>query len=165
MLLPIVIVAHVAAAYASVSQTTNFVCPTSPFSILEDIQVVFVGPTAEELMFTGFLLTLARRRFDGFVATAFVAVVFSVMHLPGDLDLFWARFVFMSASCVLFIQTDRLWPSILMHVLGNATLSTMGRTGAMCEVIQLIPVSPFVTSLGFALVTTSILAWLAKRKA
>lgn len=150
--------------FASVAQATSVNCFPNRVSLFEELRVVFIAPVAEELLFTGFLLAVSRTRFDDLIATAFVAFVFSLMHLPGSFDLFLTRFVFMSASCVLFLKTSVLWPSVLMHMAGNTSLLLLGRSGELCEEMRSIHLPMFLNSLSLAFAMLMFLGWLAKKK-
>ncbi|MEO8523367.1 MAG: CPBP family intramembrane glutamic endopeptidase [Caldimonas sp.] len=165
ILFPLLMLGDIVRLFVSVAETKSFDCFPLRRSGFEELRVAFVAPVAEELMFTGFLFATSRKLFHDLFATAFVALVFSLMHLPENFDLFLTRFVFMAGSCVLLMKTSVLWPSILLHMAGNVSLLLLARMDALCEELQSLYFPSFLNSPSLALAMLLFFAWLAKKRA
>lgn len=82
------------------------------------IQVVILGPLAEELFFRGFIYKLFRTRFGFFGAALVVSVFFSLLHRVPDniLPLFALGMIL----CYIYEKSQDIYPCFLFHSLFNA---------------------------------------------
>ena len=164
LLFPLVIFGDLLNLLVSEVRTLRIDCFPGRLSITEELRICLFGPIAEELMFTGFLLAVVRKKLGDLTAMALVAFLFSITHLPSGYELFLSRFVFMSASCVLFLKTSLLWPSIVMHVAVNTSLLSSGWIAELCESMHSVDLPLFVTPWSLALAVLLFLAWLSKER-
>lgn len=86
--------------------------------ILAFLTLVIIAPVAEETLFRGYLLGKLRRYVPVWAAVIITSLLFGIVHFAWNVgvDVFALSIVL----CVLRIQTGRLWPSILLHMIKNA---------------------------------------------
>lgn len=80
---------------------------------------VIVATIVEETCFRGYLITVLEGRFGILVAVVLSILLFALYHLPLGAGafihiLFWGPF-----PLILFLWTQSLYPSVLMHALNN----------------------------------------------
>ena len=85
--------------------------------LLAFITLVVVAPIAEEIIFRGYLLGKLRKHIPTAVAVLTTSVLFGIVHFAWNVgvDVFALSIVL----CILRIQTGRLWPSIILHMIKN----------------------------------------------
>ena len=81
---------------------------------------VFANATMEELLFRGLFLRKLEPFFGKFVSNLLIAIIFSVIHLSGNLtgdERIFVAFLFPFALLLGYImqKTDSVWGSILFH--------------------------------------------------
>ena len=85
------------------------------------ILVCVVAPIAEEIFFRGFCFTSFRRTLGTLPAAVLVGIIFGAIHLGGtDIEFIVPLMVFGFFLCLLYVWTDSLVPSIVLHALNNA---------------------------------------------
>jgi membrane protease YdiL (CAAX protease family) len=85
------------------------------------ILVCVAAPIAEELFFRGFCFTSFRRTLGTLPAAVLVGIIFGAIHLGGtDIEFIVPLMVFGLFLCLLYVWTDSLVPSIVLHALNNA---------------------------------------------
>jgi len=89
--------------------------------IAVSILVCVLAPIAEELFFRGFCFTSFRRTLGTLPAAVLVGIIFGAIHLGGtDIEFIVPLMVFGLFLCLLYVWTDSLVPSIVLHALNNA---------------------------------------------
>jgi membrane protease YdiL (CAAX protease family) len=88
-------------------------------SHLHAAHAVTVAPIAEELLFTGFLYPVARKRRGVLVSTIMVAIVFTAVHLPPGASSAAIRFAHSVAACMLFEMSGTVLLPVIQHFLSN----------------------------------------------
>lgn len=81
------------------------------------IQVIILGPIAEELFFRGFIYKLGRTRYTFMVSAALTSLLFAFIHqVPQNvLPLFFISI----ALCYVYEKTQNILPSIIFHSIHN----------------------------------------------
>lgn len=85
----------------------------------EILHSVLAAPVSEEMLFTGFLFIALRARLALFTSACIVAVVFTLGHLPNHWVSFGIRFIYITASCLLFERFRSLPLNMTAHSLMN----------------------------------------------
>jgi membrane protease YdiL (CAAX protease family) len=82
------------------------------------ITLVIIAPISEEILFRGYLLGKLRKYVPIWVAILVTSLLFGIVHFAWNVgvDVFALSIVL----CILRIQTGRLWPSILLHMIKNS---------------------------------------------
>ncbi|MBK0392004.1 CPBP family intramembrane glutamic endopeptidase [Ramlibacter algicola] len=78
-----------------------------------------LGPLSEEILFVGFLFSSLRTKLKLPLATAVVAILFSIAHAPSNALSLEARLIYMVNSCLLFEYSMNLSLNVIAHMLGN----------------------------------------------
>lgn len=91
----------------------------SKFSIfILSLQVIILGPVAEELFFRGFLYKLLRKKYSFMFSAGLISIFFAVMHgTPQDT---LALFILSMAICYLYEKTQNILSPIILHSLHNS---------------------------------------------
>jgi membrane protease YdiL (CAAX protease family) len=86
--------------------------------ILAFITLVIIAPISEEILFRGYLLGKLRKYVPVWAAVLVTSLLFGIVHFEWNVgvDVFALSIVL----CILRIQTGRLWPSILLHMIKNS---------------------------------------------
>jgi len=79
--------------------------------------LVIVAPVAEEILFRGYLLGKLRKYIPVWASILVTSLLFGLVHFSWNVgvDVFALSIIL----CLLRIQTGRLWPSILLHMIKN----------------------------------------------
>ena len=85
--------------------------------ILAFLTLVVIAPIAEEILFRGYLLGKLRKHVPLWSAILLTSLLFGAIHLAWNVgvDVFALSIVL----CLLRVQTGRLWPSVLLHMIKN----------------------------------------------
>ena len=78
------------------------------------------GPVAEEIFFRGFALAGLRRRFGDRTALILTAALFAIFHI--EPTIYVPIFFFGIVLGWIYLRTNSLWPSILIHVIHNTVI-------------------------------------------
>lgn len=80
--------------------------------------LVIIAPIAEEVLFRGYLLGKLRTHLPVWAAILVTSLLFAAVHFQFNVgvDVFALSIVL----CLLRIQTGRLWPAILLHMIKNS---------------------------------------------
>jgi len=86
--------------------------------ILAFLTLVIIAPVSEEILFRGYLLGKLRKYVPVWAAILVTSLLFGIIHFAWNVgvDVFALSIIL----CLLRIQTGRLWPSILLHMLKNS---------------------------------------------
>lgn len=98
-------------------QMLNELLETMPF-IVTLIAVVIVGPIFEEILFRGIPLFYYKKGRPQ-LRMVLSSVAFSLMHVPTDVLSFAIYFILGYLLAWLVNKTDRMEPSIIVHMLNN----------------------------------------------
>lgn len=97
--------------------------------IIAFIALVVLAPVAEELMFRGYFLGKLKSYINPWVAVVFTALVFGLLHLPGQMSggsitLQWSAAIDTFALGLMLgtlrLWSGSVWAGILLHMLKNA---------------------------------------------
>jgi membrane protease YdiL (CAAX protease family) len=114
------IASHILPFYnANQAQDTGFTGLSHGFEyILAFMTLVVIAPISEEILFRGYLLGKLRKHVPLWVSILITSALFGAIHLAWNVgvDVFALSIVL----CVLRVQTGRLWPSMLLHMIKNA---------------------------------------------
>lgn len=82
------------------------------------VTLVIVAPVSEEILFRGYLLGKLRKYIPIWASILITSLLFGIVHFAWNVgvDVFALSIVL----CLLRIQTGRLWPSIILHMIKNA---------------------------------------------
>jgi membrane protease YdiL (CAAX protease family) len=85
--------------------------------ILAFFTLVIVAPVSEEILFRGYLLGKLRKYVPIWVSILITSLLFGIVHFEWNVgvDVFALSIIL----CLLRIQTGRLWPSIVLHMIKN----------------------------------------------
>lgn len=138
LLLLVVAALFTALMWASLDSQLRVVVP----SILDTHWTVFLviacicGPTFEEIIFRGYLLSFFRSQNDGFVVpTVMTSVVFSVLHSYQSLP---SSFMVSVWLCSIKFRTDSLVMCAIAHGLFNACIYLLDRALTPIRVNQIL---------------------------
>ncbi|UCC94968.1 MAG: CPBP family intramembrane metalloprotease [Candidatus Omnitrophota bacterium] len=81
------------------------------------LEIVFIGPLAEEIFFRGFIYTLARKRFSFVIASLLVSLLFAFLH-RAPLNIL-PLFVISLSLCYLYEKTQSILAPIIFHSFFN----------------------------------------------
>ena len=114
------IASHVLPFYnAQQVQDTGFAGLSQGYEyVLAFVTLVVIAPVSEEILFRGYLLGKLRKHVPLWVSILITSVLFGAIHLAWNVgvDVFALSIVL----CLLRVQTGRLWPSMLLHMIKNA---------------------------------------------
>jgi len=79
--------------------------------------LVIVAPVSEEILFRGYLLGKLRKYIPVWAAILITSLLFGIVHFAWNVSV--DVFALSIVLCLLRIQTGRLWPSILLHMIKN----------------------------------------------
>jgi membrane protease YdiL (CAAX protease family) len=85
------------------------------FIVLQAITAAFIAPICEEILFRGFILSRFTYKFGIKKAVVFSSVCFGVLHLSNV----FGTTMFGIVSCLLYLKTKSLFPSIMAHIVNN----------------------------------------------
>lgn len=98
-------------------QMLNDLLETMPF-IVTLIAVVIVGPIFEEILFRGIPMFYYKKGRPQ-LRMVLSSIAFSIMHIPTDVVSFAIYFILGYLLAWLVKKTDRMEPSIIVHMLNN----------------------------------------------
>lgn len=80
--------------------------------------LVIIAPVSEEILFRGYLLGKLRKYIPVWASILITSLLFGIVHFAWNVgvDVFALSIIL----CLLRIQTGRLWPSIILHMIKNA---------------------------------------------
>lgn len=80
--------------------------------------LVIIAPVSEEVLFRGYLLGKLRKYIPIWASVLITSLLFGLVHFEWNVgvDVFALSIVL----CLLRIQTGRLWPSIVLHMIKNS---------------------------------------------
>jgi membrane protease YdiL (CAAX protease family) len=111
----------------NVSQKQNLGVPNSAQGgnlWLLFVMLVILPPIAEEILFRGFIYTSLRSKMNKIIAAVIVSLLFALPHLfETNAGLLWVAGsdTFILSMVLVYVRerTDKLWASMLIHVLKN----------------------------------------------
>ncbi|MDB5180066.1 MAG: rane protein of unknown function [Candidatus Saccharibacteria bacterium] len=85
--------------------------------ILAFVTLVIIAPVSEEILFRGYLLGKLRKYVPVWASILITSLLFGIVHFEWNVgvDVFALSIIL----CLLRIQTGRLWPSIVLHMIKN----------------------------------------------
>lgn len=81
------------------------------------IQIILIGPLAEELFFRGFIYRLVREKYSFLVSAALSSLFFSAIH--NTLAHILPIFIISLGLCYVYEKTKKILPCIILHALHN----------------------------------------------
>ena len=85
--------------------------------LLAFLTLVIVAPVSEEILFRGYLLGKLRKYVPVWAAILITSLLFGLVHFAWNVSV--DVFALSIVLCLLRIQTGRLWPSIVLHMIKN----------------------------------------------
>jgi membrane protease YdiL (CAAX protease family) len=79
--------------------------------------LVIVAPFSEEILFRGYLLGKLRKYVPIWASILITSLLFGLVHFAWNVSV--DVFALSIVLCLLRIQTGRLWPSIVLHMIKN----------------------------------------------
>ncbi|MGE7859746.1 CPBP family intramembrane metalloprotease [Bacillus cereus] len=121
MLLLIVMVFSLLPTDTSLGDTNEIVKTQSMwFVLMKAITLSFIAPICEEILFRGFILSRFTYKFGIKKAVIFSSICFGVLHLNNV----FGTTIFGIISCLMYLKTKSLFPSIIAHMVNNIIVAT-----------------------------------------
>lgn len=79
--------------------------------------LVIVAPVSEEILFRGYLLGKLRKYIPIWASILITSLLFGLVHFEWNVSV--DVFALSIVLCLLRVQTGRLWPSIVLHMIKN----------------------------------------------
>jgi len=81
------------------------------------MQIILIGPIAEELFFRGFIYKLCRSRYTFITSTILTSLFFSLIHrIPQNI---LPLFLISACLCYIYEKTQNILPAIIFHLIHN----------------------------------------------
>ncbi|WP_257150954.1 CPBP family intramembrane glutamic endopeptidase [Bacillus wiedmannii] len=90
------------------------------FVLMKAITLSFVAPICEEILFRGFILSRFTYKFGIKKAVIFSSICFGVLHLNNV----FGTTIFGIISCLMYLKTKSLFPSIVAHMVNNIIVAS-----------------------------------------
>lgn len=90
---------------------------TAASSIIGILGIVVFAPILEEILFRGMIFNRLREEMNVVVAAIIQAIIFGIMH--GNMLQFFYTFALALVMAYVYVKTDSLWMSILVHITYN----------------------------------------------
>lgn len=81
------------------------------------VQVILLGPIAEELFFRGFIYKITRNKYSPLISTMLISLVFSLAH-QAFYNVF-GLFLLSTALCYLYEKTQNIATAVVFHATHN----------------------------------------------
>ncbi|MGU3370223.1 CPBP family intramembrane glutamic endopeptidase [Bacillus mycoides] len=121
MLLLIVMVFSLLPTDTSLEDTNEIVKTKSMwFVLMKAITLSFIAPICEEILFRGFILSRFTYKFGIKKAVIFSSVCFGILHLNNV----FGTTLFGIISCLMYLKTKSLFPSIIAHMVNNIIVAS-----------------------------------------
>ncbi|PGV51165.1 CPBP family intramembrane metalloprotease [Bacillus cereus] len=121
MLLLIVMVFSLIPKSTSLEDTNEIVKTQSMwFVLMKAITLSFIAPICEEILFRGFILSRFTYKFGIKKAVIFSSICFGVLHLNNV----FGTTIFGIISCLMYLKTKSLFPSIIAHMVNNIIVAS-----------------------------------------
>ncbi|GAA0179224.1 hypothetical protein SH2C18_21310 [Clostridium sediminicola] len=99
--------------YAEVSNTYSMAAK----SIIGILGIIVFAPILEEILFRGMIFNRMREDMNVVLAAILQAIIFGMMH--GNMLQFFYTFALALIMAYVYVKTDSLWMSILVHITYN----------------------------------------------
>ncbi|EMI9087388.1 CPBP family intramembrane metalloprotease [Bacillus cereus] len=121
MLLLIVVLFSLIPKSTSLEDTNEIVKTQSMwFILMKAITLSFIAPICEEILFRGFILSRFTYKFGLKKAVIFSSIFFGVLHLSNV----FGTTIFGIISCLMYLKTKSLFPSIIAHMVNNIIVAS-----------------------------------------
>ncbi|WP_255261883.1 CPBP family intramembrane glutamic endopeptidase [Bacillus thuringiensis] len=87
---------------------------------MKAITLSFIAPICEEILFRGFILSRFTYKFGLKKAVIFSSICFGVLHLSNV----FGTTIFGIISCLMYLKTKSLFPSIIAHMVNNIIVAS-----------------------------------------
>lgn len=103
-------------------EDTNEIAKTKSmwFVLMKAITLSFIAPICEEILFRGFILSRFTYKFGIKKAVIFSSVCFGILHLNNV----FGTTLFGIISCLMYLKTKSLFPSIIAHMVNNIIVAS-----------------------------------------
>ncbi len=93
------------------------ILPNKFYIFMLIIQIVIIGPIAEELFFRGFIYKLFRTKYNFLISAGFISAFFALIHkIPQNII---PLFIISMALCYIYEKTENILYSIIFHSFHN----------------------------------------------
>lgn len=107
----------------SEQESVTEILGSDAFNPIVYVNVIIIGPAAEEILFRGFILAGLVHTIGGFRGAVVASALFAILHL--DIDVTPRLFIYGMVLSWLYMRTGSLWPCIAVHGLQNAAASAV----------------------------------------